>query len=129
MKILLDTHIWLWYLLEDPRLSKNLQVMIADSYNEIWLSPVIIWEALLVGEKGRVILDPDPVSWVKSALKTLETREASLNNEIAILSRQLDCPHQDPADRFIAATAIYYNLYLATVDKNLINTPSLQIIK
>jgi PIN domain nuclease of toxin-antitoxin system len=128
MKILLDTHIWLWYLLEDPKLSKNLQVIIADSSNEIWLSPVSIWEALLVGEKGKLILDPDPVSWVKSALKTLETHEAPLNNEIAILSRQLDCPHQDPADRFIAATAIYYDLYLATVDKNLIDTPLLNTI-
>lgn len=128
MRILLDTHIWLWYLLEDPKLSKKLQVIIADASNEIWLSPVSIWEALLAGEKGRVILDPDPVSWVRSALRTLETREASFNHEIAILSRQLACPHQDPADRFIAATAIYYNLQLATVDRNLIDTPSLEII-
>ena len=128
MRILLDTHIWLWYLLEDPRLSKNLQVIIADSSNEIYLSPISIWEALLVGERGRLILDPDPVSWVRSALKTLETREAPLNHEIAILSRQLACPHQDPADRFIAATAIYYNLQLATVDRNLINTLSLNTI-
>jgi PIN domain nuclease of toxin-antitoxin system len=128
MKILLDTHIWLWYLLEDPKLSENLQIKIAEPNNEIWLSPVSIWEALLLGEKRRVVLDPDPVLWVRSALKTLETREAVFNHEIAILSRQLDCPHQDPADRFIAATAIHYNLQLATVDRNLINTPSLQII-
>lgn len=128
MRILLDTHIWLWYLFDDPQLSQNLKAAIANSDNELWLSPITIWEVMLLAEKGRLSLPPDPISWVKSALQNLESQEASLNHEIAILSRQLACPHQDPADRFIAATAIHYNLQLATMDQNLVKTPSLQII-
>ena len=49
----------------------------------------------------------------------MDVKEARLTYEIAVLSRQLEFSHQDPADRFIAATAIYLNLYLATVDNRL----------
>ncbi|MDF0553074.1 PIN domain-containing protein [Kamptonema sp. UHCC 0994] len=128
MKLLLDTHIWLWYLLGDPRLSRSLQTTIADPNTELWLSPISIWETLMLAEKGRISLQPDPVTWVNLALKTLETREAQMNHPIAILSRQIALPHQDPADRFIVATAIYYGLNLATVDANLTNNSALQIL-
>ncbi len=110
MRILLDTHIWLWYCLGNPKLSVRLQGAIADPANELWLSPLSVWEALLLAEKGRILLPPDPRRWVQMVLQAMELREALLNHEIAILSRQMACPHQDPADRFLAATAVYYNL-------------------
>jgi len=107
MKLLLDTHIWLWYLLGDQRLSSQLQTAIADPNTELWLSPISIWETLILAEKGRISLHPDPITWVNLALKRLKTREAEMNYAIAILSRQISLPHQDPADRFIVATAIF----------------------
>jgi len=122
VKLLLDTHIWLWYLLGNSRLWLQVQSAIADSNNEVWLSPISIWEAAILAEKGRISLQPDTSTWVSLALKNLETREATLNNEIALLSRQIDLPHQDPADRFIVATAVFYQLTLATVDSNLTNS-------
>ena len=128
MKLLLDTHIWLWYLLGDPRLSRSLQTAIAEPNTELWLSPISIWETLILAEKGRISLQPDPVTWVNLALKTLETREAKMNHSIAILSREIALPHQDPADRFISATAIYYGLILATVDNNLTGNSALQTL-
>ena len=126
MNILLDTHIWLWYCLGNPKLTSSMRSAIEDPDNELWLSPISVWEALLLAEKDRIVLPPDPMSWVRSVLQQLELQEASLNYKIAILSRQIACPHQDPADRFLAATAVYYNLQLATMDQNLIDTPSLQ---
>ena len=128
MKLLLDTHIWLWYLLGDPRLSRSLQTAIADYNTELWLSPISIWETLILAEKGRISLQPDPVTWVNLALKTLETREAQMNHSIAILSREIALPHQDPAGRFISATAIYYGLTLATVDANLTGNSALETL-
>lgn len=128
MKLLLDTHIWLWYLLGDKRLSLQLQSAIVDFNTELWLSPISIWETLILAEKGRISLQPDPVTWVNLALKTLETREAQMNYAIAILSRHIVLPHQDPADRFIVATAIYYGLQLATVDANLTGNSALQTL-
>ncbi|BAY94823.1 MULTISPECIES: type II toxin-antitoxin system VapC family toxin [unclassified Tolypothrix] len=119
MKLLLDTHIWIWYLLGNLNLSDNLQKAISDERNELWLSPISIWETLLLAEKGRLMLKPTPEQWVQNSLQQLDTKEAPLSNEIAILSRQLALVHQDPADRFIAATAVHYNLTLVTVDGNL----------
>jgi PIN domain nuclease of toxin-antitoxin system len=121
VKLLLDTHIWLWYQLGDDRLSLQLQHAIADPSNELWLSPISIWETLLLAEKNRISLQPEARVWIRLALNNLETHEAILNHDIAILSRQIELPHQDPADRFIAATAIFYELTLATVDQNLVS--------
>jgi PIN domain nuclease of toxin-antitoxin system len=59
MKILLDTHIWLWYSLGNPKLTPNLKIAIEDPNNELWLSPISIWETLLLAEKGRIALPPD----------------------------------------------------------------------
>lgn len=128
VKLLLDTHIWLWYLLGNERLSTQLQTTIPAATTELWLSPISIWETLLLAEKGRISLQPNPVAWVDLALNTLEIREASLNHHIAILSRQIELPHQDPGDRFIAAIAVYYQLTLATVDTNLTGSSWLQTL-
>nr|WP_202924983.1 type II toxin-antitoxin system VapC family toxin [Myxacorys almedinensis] len=120
VKLLLDTHIWLWYALGDSQLSENLQAAIASNTTELWLSPISIWEVLLLVEKRRISLQVDPTNWINQSLKSLAIREAPLNHQIAILSRQIKLPHQDPADRFIAATAIHYQLQLATVDARLV---------
>lgn len=127
VKLLLDTHIWLWYLLGNEHLSPGLQTTIAAATTELWLSPISIWETLILAEKGRLSLQPNPVAWVDLALNTLEIREAPLNRHIAILSRQINLPHQDPGDRFIAATA-YHQLTLATVDTNLTGVSWLQTL-
>lgn len=119
MKLLLDTHIWLWYLLGYEQLSSTLQKAIADETNEIWLSPISIWETLILAEKGKITLKPNPIVWVKNSLQSLETREAPLSHEIAVLSRQIYLEHQDPADRFLAATALHFQLTLVTVDTRL----------
>lgn len=128
MKLLLDTHVWIWYLSGNERLSEKLQTTINDDNNELWLSPISIWEALLLEEKGRIVLKPTPEEWVQNSLQKLNTKEAALSNEIAILSRQLKLEHQDPADRFIAATAIHLNLILTTVDNRLSKASWLQTL-
>ena len=119
VKLLLDTHIWLWYALGDPQLSKNLRSTINSETTELWLSPISIWAVLLLAEKGRISLQLDPADWIDQSIKALALCEAPLNHRIAILSRQIELPHQDPADRFIAATAVHYQLQLATVDIHL----------
>ncbi|AFY74094.1 hypothetical protein Syn7502_02073 [Synechococcus sp. PCC 7502] len=128
MQLLLDTHIWLWYLLKNPKLSTNLQNVIADPNNGLWLSPISIWETIILAEKNRISLQPNTTTWVNLALKNLGTYEATLNNDIALLSRQIELPHQDPADRFIVASAVFYNLKLATVDVHLTSCSWLQTI-
>jgi PIN domain nuclease of toxin-antitoxin system len=119
-KLLLDTHILLWCLLEPERLSDKVTRELENPANEIWISPITTWEIIILAEKGRVELTDEPVAWMQNVLNSVPLKQATLNHEVAIQSRLIKLPHQDPADRFIAASAAVYDLILVTSDKNLI---------
>jgi len=121
MKLLLDTHIWLWSHLEPERLSRKTASVLTDPENEIWLSPISVWEFLLLGERGRVLVKGDPQRWLETAWARAPIQEAPLNREVMLRSRTIRLPHQDPADRFIAATAQMMELTLVTGDAKLLN--------
>ena len=106
MRLLLDTHIWLWSALDPSRLSKRVSRTLDDEKHELWLSPMSVWEVLILSRKKRVVLDPTPERWVRPALDTLPIHEAPLNNEVAIRSETIRLGHDDPADRFLVATAL-----------------------
>ncbi len=118
MRLLLDTHIWLWSLGDPNRLSRGIQRELKNPENELWLSPVSTWEALLLNSKGRIRLHGDLEEWMKQA--TAHFREAPLTHEIVLAAQQLPLPHQDPADRFLAATAQILGLTLVTADQRLL---------
>ena len=118
MKLLLDTHIWLWSLGEPARLARRLRHELQDRRNELWLSPVSTWEALLLNSKGRIRVHGDLAAWL--ARSTAHLREAPLTHEIVLVAHQLPLPHPDPADRFLAATAQVLGLTLVTADERLL---------
>lgn len=118
MRLLLDTHIWLWSLIEPDRLGRRTANELRDVKNELWLSPISTWEALTLHDKGRVYLAADVEEWV--ARNTAPFREAPLTQEIAIAVRRLPLAHRDPADRFLAATALVLDLTLVTADAKLL---------
>ncbi len=118
MKLLLDTHIWLWSVLEPSRIGRRLRQQLSDVGNEVWLSPVSTWEALLLHSKGRIRIHGDVAEWLARA--TAPFREAPLTHEIVFAAYQLPLPHRDPADRFLAATARELELTLVTADKRLL---------
>ena len=128
MKLLLDTHIWLWGLLEPSRLGRRTAAALDDPANELWLSPISVWEALMLAERGRVALVPDAERWVRASLERLPFREAPLNAEVAMASRALKIPSDDPADRFLAATARVYDLTLVTADIRLRRIPRVTVL-
>ena len=119
-RFLLDTHILLWSLLNPNLLSKKARKELKNPNNEIWLSPITTWEVIVLAEKGRIELDDEPISWMKSVLDSSPFRQAPLNHEVAMKSRTIQLPHQDPADRFIVGTALVYDLTLVTADEILI---------
>jgi PIN domain nuclease of toxin-antitoxin system len=103
LRLLLDTHIWLWSLAEPKQLSPNVQHELRDPNNELWLSPVSTWEVLLLNAKGRIRLLGGSRDCVARA--TVHPREAPLTHEIVLVEQELPLPNQDPAGRFLAATA------------------------
>ena len=128
MKLLLDTHIFLWSLLEPEKLGNNTVELLDNPENELWLSPITLWETIILAEKGRISLDNSPDQWLKSVMTQLPFREAPINFHVAVESRLLAIDHQDPADRFLAATARIYDLVLVTADRNLLACPDIRSV-
>jgi PIN domain nuclease of toxin-antitoxin system len=118
LRLLLDTHIWLWSLKDQSRLGNRTLAELRNPGNETWLSPVSVWEALMLHEKGKFNLHADPQEWIVRA--TAPFREAPFTHQIAAASRRLRLPQRDPADRFLAATAFVLDLTLVTADANLL---------
>jgi PIN domain nuclease of toxin-antitoxin system len=129
MKLLLDTHIFLWALLEPERLPPPAAQVLENPKNELWLSPISLWECLVLAEKGRISLDPDSETWIREVLKSHNFREAPLTTEVAIISRRISLTHEDPADRFLAATARVFELTLVTADRRLQGCPDIELLK
>lgn len=122
MKLLLDTHIWVWSLLDPVKLTPRVRAELETPDNELWLSPISVWELLILIEKGRVEVDKEPIPWVAEVSRSIAFREAAITHEVAVESRVIDLPHQDPADRFLAATARVYGLTLVTADDRLLGS-------
>lgn len=122
MRLLLDTHIWLWSLLDPARLSRRVTTALVSRSNEKWLSPISVWETLMLADRGRLVLEPDPVAWVRRELERVPLRPAPLSHDVAIESRVIAPHHRDPADRFLAATARVYELTLVTADRRLLRS-------
>ena len=129
MKFLLDTHIFLWSILEPSKLSKQVTDVLENASNEFWLSPITTWEIMILAEKNRITLNgSNPSNWIKKVYSRIPFKEAPLNHEIALQSRLPDLPHQDPADRFLVATALIYNLIFITADHSILSCKQIRIL-
>ena len=124
MKLLLDTHIWIWSAIEPAKLTKAVARELTNSKNELWLSPVSIWELSVLVRKNRIELDRDFDAWVAAALAQTPMREAPLTHDVAIEVSRIPFTHRDPADHFIAASAKVFGLTLVTADPRLIELKS-----
>jgi PIN domain nuclease of toxin-antitoxin system len=126
MRLLLDTHIVLWSAREPQRLSAALATALEDDGNELWYSPISVWEVLVLADKARLAnVDRNRSRFIERLFAGV--REAALNTHVAIASRTLSLPHADPADRFIAATAHVYDLALVTDDAKMAKIPGVSV--
>jgi len=124
LKLLLDTHIWIWLVENSSRLGAQTAKDLADTSNELWLSPVSTWEVLNLQRKRRLSLPTNPDDWLPLALAGIQ-QHAPLTHEIVRVAERLSL-HEDPADRFIAATAQVHGLVLVTADQRLLGLASVR---
>jgi len=120
MKLLLDTHIWLWNMLEPSRLKDRVARALENEANELWLSPLSLWETLLLGLKGRISLAPTVQEWLQEALSRVPMKEGPVTTDVVLATMEVHLPHRDPVDQFLAATARAFDLTLVTADKRLL---------
>jgi len=122
--LVLDTHVWLWLMEGDSRLSvparERLEQAVSDG--NLFVSAISVWELAMLEAKGRVTFDEDCGTWVRSALDAPGISLAPLTPEIAMASTRLPGGfHGDPADRIIAATARLNGGTVVTADKRILS--------
>jgi len=129
MKLLLDTHIWIWCVSAPERLSRAVTRELNNSHNQIWLSPVSIWEAMLLHRRGRIGIPEGFSTWLSRALTIASFIEAPFTFEVAEALSDINLPHGDPADLFLAASARAFGLTLVTSDRNLLRTKQIALLE
>lgn len=123
--IILDTHIWVWWVHGDDRLTpKQQETILAAEVEGIGVSVISCWEVAKLVERGRLILPIAVEEWIAQALVYPGIRLISLTPEIAVASTQLpDEFNRDPADQIIVATARIYDCPLITSDRRILSYP------
>jgi PIN domain nuclease of toxin-antitoxin system len=128
VRLLLDTHIWIWNYTAPEKLTSEVARELANPDNERFLSPVSIWELAVLLEKRRVNLRQDFGVWFQKSVEGLALVEAPLDWGVAHELRLTLQGHRDPADRFLIATAKVYDLTLVTADERLLNVAGLSVL-
>jgi len=128
MKLLLDTHIWVWISLEPWRITSEVNQALSDPANELWVSAVSVWEIVTLLEKKRVQFDEGLHSWVANTKRELGLREAPLSFDVVLDLPFTPLKHKDPADRLLVATARILDLTLVTADTRLMRTEGVRLL-
>lgn len=128
MTYLLDTHAWIWSLVEPHRLSADARSVIEDGEQQLHLSAASIWETAILVRRGVLDLDGDIEAWLAFAMREYPVRELPITSRIALESQRVDLPQRDPADRFLAATARVHGLVLITRDRELLAAPTIDTL-
>ena len=128
MKLLLDTHIFLWLIDDDQRLSEQYRQAIQNPNNQKFLSVVSIWECVIKHQIGKLDFPSSPETYLpkerrKHLIKTLTVDENSIVQLV-----KLPLLHKDPFDRLIMAQALQHDLIIMTEDKLILAYPDIRLL-
>ncbi len=129
--ILLDTHVWLWWLSNPEKLSAKATISINEAVetNGLVISSISTWEIALLVARGRLQLAIDTRDWVRKTEGLTFVRFAPVDNTISLRSVSLPGEfHADPADRIITATALTMGIPLISKDRKILNYSHVQTI-
>jgi len=116
MKLLLDTHTFLWWNTEDPQLSARARELIADGQNEIFLSAASVWEISIKTAKGKLVLPEVPAHYILSRMGLYRFQPLPVQISHAVRVYDLPRHHDDPFDRLLAAQSQVESIPLISAD-------------
>lgn len=117
MRLLLDTHVCLWFITADSRLPLTWKETISDSDNEVSLSVASLWEAIVKYQLGKLPLPKPPATYLPLQRERHLINSLPLDEQIVAKLSELPSLHRDPFDRMIICQALAHNFVLATVDE------------
>jgi PIN domain nuclease of toxin-antitoxin system len=128
--ILLDTHLWIWWINDSPRLTEQHKQWIQDYQTQgLGISIISCWEVAKLVEKNRLVLSISVDEWLQTALAYPGVKLLNLTLPILVQSTQLTGFHNDPADQIIVATAKVYDCLLLTADGKILNYAGVKTLK
>jgi PIN domain nuclease of toxin-antitoxin system len=116
MRILLDTHIFLWFISGDRQLSQKFQDAIRNADNEVYLSAISIWEVIVKYQLGKLSLPESPEIYLPKQRELHQISSLAFDEMSVIQLAKLPPLHRDPFDRMLVCQALQHNLTIATVD-------------
>ena len=127
MRIILDTHIFLWLIDEDPRLTEDKVQIIINPKNEVFLSVASVWECVIKYQIGKLQFSQSPEIYLprqrsKHLIKSLEISENTIKQLV-----KLPMIHKDPFDRLIICQSLEWDLTIVTEDRAILNYPYLNL--
>lgn len=123
MKLLLDTHAFLWMILADPRMDDSLRDILRSEDNSVWLSVVSIWEIVIKQAQGRLILPGPGAGYAAGHRRRHLISALALEETTARHLAQLPAVHRDPFDRLLICQAIEHDMTLVTTDSRIRQYP------
>ena len=129
--IILDTHIWVWWIHKDDQLTDKIHKYIKEHEDYgLGISVISCWEVAKLVELNKLVLHCPINEWMNTAIAYPGIQVVELTPKIAIESTQLpDSFHRDPADQLIVATARIFDCPLLTVDDKILNYPHVKLLK
>jgi len=121
MKLLLDTHIFLWYITADLRLPTLFRDEIREPKNEVFLSIASLWEVIIKYNLGKLPLPDSPEIYIPNERRQHQIKSLSLHENAVKELVNLPALHRDPFDRILICQALANNLTIVTVDTQIQN--------
>lgn len=116
MKVLLDTHVFIWWVRNSARLGKQARALILKQQTQVWVSCASIWEISIKAGLGRLDMSDAIVDELPRELEKSGFRALGVNLDHALAVRELPLHHKDPFDRMLIAQAQCEDLMLMTSD-------------
>lgn len=117
--LLLDSHVWIWTVNGDAALGRKAKAVIRDRARRgaVAVSGISFWELAVKAGKGDLELLPDVRTWLAAASRVAGLGVIDIDRDLMLRAASLEWPHADPADRMLAATAMFHHLDLVTADR------------
>jgi len=116
VRLLVDTHCWLWYLLAPERLNSRAQELLREPDNEIFFSSASAWEIVVKFALGKLELPLSPSKYIPDRVASLGHQSLPIRQDHVIRIEALPLHHRDPFDRILVAQAQVESLPLLTAD-------------
>ncbi len=128
LRLLLDTHIFLWFISGDKRLPEYIKESIRESNNQVYLSVVSVWEAIIKQKLGKLPLPKPAESYLPTQREQHLISSLLINEACVIRLAQLPPLHKDPFDRMLICQSIEHDLTIVTVDDAIRNYPMVKLL-